>query len=41
MDKVQGKVGEEVVVVRMVNKKQNVIMYTTLFEYLFNVGCDY
>ena len=41
MDKVQGKVGEEMVVRRMVHKKQNVIMHTTLFEYLFTVGCDY
>ena len=41
VDKVQGKVGEEVVVRRMVHKKQNVIMHTTLFEYLFTVGCDY
>ena len=41
VDKVQGKVGEEVVVGKKVNKKQNVIMYTTLFEYLFTVGCDY
>ena len=41
VDKEQGKVGEEGVVGRMVNKKQNVIMHTTLFEYLFTVGCDY
>ena len=41
VDKVQGKVGEEVVMGKKVNKKQNVIMYTTLLEYLLNVGCDY
>ena len=40
-DKEQGKVVEEVVVEMMVIKKQNVIMHTTLFEYLFTVGCDY
>ena len=41
MDKEQGTVVEEVVVEMMVNKKQNVIMTTTLFEYVFTVGCDY
>ena len=41
VDKEQGKVVEEVVVKMMIIKKQNVIMYTKLFEYVFTVGCDY